>query len=170
MQQQAEAASRPYVTIAPFTLPGHVSLFLRISNSGKTAAQRLRLTIDRPFYRSGREEDAYNLARFAAFTEEISSFSPGSDLIFNLGPGFKIFGDTANGKTMPVTFTITATYAFVGKVVTETTTVDLRPFLGMHLSYDPVVEHLNDIRESVKRSSDALNEISITLKHRAPEV
>jgi hypothetical protein len=150
MEQQTEALSRPYVTVAPFTLPKNVVLFLRISNTGRTAAERLRLKLDRPFYKFGRTEESENIAGFAAFTQEIASFAPGAELIFSLAQGFKTFGETADENRMPVTFKVTATYTFAGKTVTEVTHVDLKPFLGMHLSYDAVVDELSEIKDALK--------------------
>jgi len=41
VEQQTEALSRPYVTVAPLLLAGNAIMFLRITNSGKTAAERL---------------------------------------------------------------------------------------------------------------------------------
>lgn len=37
MQEQAEQANRPYVVVAPFLKPHSIVIYLRITNSGKTA-------------------------------------------------------------------------------------------------------------------------------------
>ncbi len=50
MREQSEALTRPYVTVAAVAQPGSPALYLRISNTGKTAAEQLRLELDRDFY------------------------------------------------------------------------------------------------------------------------
>lgn len=44
MREQSEAMLRPYVTISPFVRPHTTVLYLRIENSGKTAAEGLHLS------------------------------------------------------------------------------------------------------------------------------
>lgn len=153
MEQQTEALSRPYVTIAPLTLPKNILLFLRVVNTGKTAAERLRLELDRPFRRFGRVEEAENLATYSAFTAEIASFAPGAELIFALAQGFVLFGESADESKTPLLFKVTATYGFGGRRVTEITDVDLRPYRGMHIAYDPVVDELSEIKEVLKKKA-----------------
>ena len=46
MHEQAEAVTRPYVSVAPVLEPDNPIFYLRISNTGKTAANKLKLTID----------------------------------------------------------------------------------------------------------------------------
>lgn len=151
MQQQTEALSRPYVTVAPLTVPSNEFLFLRIANTGKTAAECVRLELDRPFYRHGDAEETMNLAAFSAFTQEIASFAPGAELIFLLATGSTIFAKEADEAKTPQVFKVTATYAFAGRAVTEVTEVDLRPYRRMHLAYDPIVSELSEIKDVLKK-------------------
>ena len=153
MQQQTEALSRPYVTVAPLTVPGSHVLFLRIANTGKTAAERVRLELDRPFYRDGEAEEAKNLAVFSAFTQEIASFAPGAELIFWLALSSVVFADGADEARTPLVFKVTATYGYSERTVTEVTEVDLRPYGKMHVSYDPIVEQLSGIKDVLKKKS-----------------
>jgi hypothetical protein len=153
METQTEALSRPYVTVAPLTLPKNVILFLKVVNAGKTAAEHLTLRLDRPFYRFGRSEEAENLATYSAFTQEIGSFAPGAELIFALAQGFVVFGEHADESKTPPVFKVTAAYRFGAKTVTEVTEVDLRPYRGMHIAYDPVVDELSEIKDVLKKKS-----------------
>jgi hypothetical protein len=153
MQQQTEALSRPYITVAPLTLPKNIILFLRVANTGKMAAERLRLQLDRPFHRFGRVEEVENLATYSAFTQEIASFAPGAELIFALAQSFVVFGENADESKTPLTFKVTATYGFGRRTVTEITEVDLRPYRGMHIAYDPVVDELSEIKDVLKKKA-----------------
>jgi len=165
VRQQTEAMSRPYVTVSPFVLPKNAILFLRVSNIGKTAAEHLRLKLERPFYRFGKAEESENLASFAAFQNEIPSFAPGVELRFSLAMAPILFGDKADEVKTPKVFRITATYSFAGTTVTEPTDVDLRPFAGTHMAFDPVVDELSEIKDALKKPvGDGLRGIADALK------
>ena len=56
LQQQAEAVTRPYLTINVFSEPNSVTFYLRIANTGKTGASNVRLTLDRDFYQFGQKD------------------------------------------------------------------------------------------------------------------
>jgi hypothetical protein len=151
MQQQTEALTRPYVTVAPLTLPKNPTLFLRVANTGRTAAERVNLDLDRPFYRRGEQDEKRNLATYSAFTNEISSLAPGAELIFVLAEDFVVFADDADQAKTPEVFRVTATYGFSGRTVREVTNVDLRPYRGMHQAYDSVVNELSEIKDVLKK-------------------
>ncbi len=153
MERQTEALSRPYITVAPFVLPKNPILFLRITNTGKTAAERVRLELDRPFHRFGRPEQTENLATFSVFSEEIASVPPSAEFIFALQMAPALFGNDIDQSKTPLTFKVTASYGFAGKVLTEVTNVDLRPFRGMHMAYDPVVNELSEIKDILKKTT-----------------
>jgi hypothetical protein len=42
-----------------------------------------------------------------------------------------------------------ATYTFQAHRVVESTTVDLCPYRGMHMAFDPIVSELEGIREAI---------------------
>lgn len=76
--EQAEAITRPYVSVAPFLEPDNPIFYLRISNTGKTSANKLKLTIDKSFHKFGEKSAERDLASFAAFIQGIKFFQPGA--------------------------------------------------------------------------------------------
>ncbi len=58
--------------------PDNPIFYLRISNVGKTAANDLKLSLDKPFYPFGEKKEDNNLAECFAFKNVITSFPPGS--------------------------------------------------------------------------------------------
>lgn len=153
MNAQTEALSRPYLSVAPFTLPQNAIVFLRISNTGRTAAANVRLELDRPYYRFGKAEESENLRTLSAFSAPIASVGPGAEFIFSLAMAPALYGSNNDEARTPLTFRVTASYRFFGKAVTEVTDVDLRPFRGMHMSYDPIVHELSGIKDALKARS-----------------
>jgi hypothetical protein len=151
MQAEREAVTRPYVSIAPLLLPRSSVLSLRIKNTGKTAATDLRLEIDRPFFRHGRQEPTQNLATFAAFREPIETFAPGNQLVFALGSAVALYGEAAKPELTPLVFHVRASYSFAGKRVEEHTIVDLRPYLGSDVIHDATVDALHAIKDVLKQ-------------------
>lgn len=156
MERQTEELSRPTITIAPMALPRHFILFLRISNAGRTAARGLRLELDRPFQRLGKPEPDENMASLSAFNTPIASFAPGSELIFSLATGPQLFGEGYREDLTPLVFRIKASYSFGTKTVSESTEVDLRPFRGMHMSFDPHLEELHNVTAALKEIKNAI--------------
>ena len=150
MRQQTDALSRPYVVVSPFVDSKYALLCLRVLNTGKTAAEHLRLTIDRPFYRFGSTAESENLASFAAFQNEIPSFAPGAELCFALAVGRTLLGDKADDDRTPKAFRITATYSFAGRTVTEPTEIDFRPFAGTD-GMDPIVAQFRQFKDVFRR-------------------
>lgn len=110
MHEQAEAMTRPYIAVATFLEVDNPIFYLRITNTGKTAAVNLKLGMDKPFER---------LANKPAFNEIIQSFPPGAELVFMLAQSFVIFAENADRNKMPTCFTVTAEYSFGGKCVTD---------------------------------------------------
>jgi hypothetical protein len=151
MQQQTEALTRPYITISPMILPHNHLILLRIANTGKTAASRVRLQLDRPFYRFGEHDEAHNIATFSAFTNEIATISPGTEFIFALAQGPVVLDEKADRNRLPLTFNVSSTYTFPSRTITEVTEVDLRPFRGMHMAHDAVVNQLSEIKDVLEK-------------------
>lgn len=153
MRAQSEAMLRPYITIAPFIRPHTTLLYLRITNTGKTGASNLRLTIDRDFFQYGSaNEPKSNLKNMSAFSNSIDSLPPGAELIFGLGVGSSLFGESANPNVSPIQFNITAAYEFGAQKVEEISRIDLRPYVGTEGEVDPVVEELERIRKVLDKS------------------
>lgn len=148
VREQSEAMLRPYITAAPFIRPHTPFLYLRVVNTGRIGAQNLHLTLDRDFFQFGEKDRAdKNLRAMSAFSTSIDSFPPESELIFALGPGWVLFGESAQPDVSPTQFNVTATYEFLGKRVEEMNRIDLRPYLGSVGELDPVVEELERIRK-----------------------
>src|SRR5688572_86022 len=92
MREQTVASTRPYVVVAPVLELDNPIFYLRISNSGRTAAKNLRLTLDKSFFKFGEKSSDHDLANFTAFKQPIDSFPPGAEITFSLAQGFKVFG------------------------------------------------------------------------------
>jgi len=148
IRDQSEAMLRPYIIAAPFIRPHTPFLYLRVKNTGRMGAQNLRLTLDRDFFQFGEKDDAdKNLRTRSGFSTPIDNFPPGAELIFALGPGWVLFGESARPDVSPTQFNVTATYEFLGKRIEEVNRVDLRPYVGTEGEHDPVVEELERIRK-----------------------
>lgn len=151
MQSQNEALRRPYIVISPALFPNNIIFFLRIRNTGSTAAENLRLSIDKNFYEFGRVEDKYNLKSFRAFNDSIDSFVPGAEMTFYLAQGFVIFGKNSNPDATPSVFTVTAEYSFGKKTVVENTVIDLRSYANSTPPQDSISYELKKIREILEK-------------------
>jgi hypothetical protein len=148
VRDQSEAMLRPYITTAPFIRPHTPFLYLRVKNTGRIGAKNLRLTLDRDFFQFGEKDRAdMNLRTMSAFSTPIDSFPPGAELIFALGQGWVLFGESTQPDASPTQFNVTATYEFLGKRVEEANQIDLRPYIGTEGERDPVVEELERIRK-----------------------
>lgn len=153
IKQQSEDTLRPYITITPFIRPQALCLYLRISNTGRTGAQNLQLTIDRDFFQWGKSDQAaLNLRNHNTFSIPIDNFPPSAELLFALAQGFVLFNKSANPNITPLQFNITATYEFFGKTVKETNRIDLRPYFRTEGEYDPLVEELEKIRKVLEKN------------------
>lgn len=152
MREQSEAMLRPYVTISPYVRPHTTVLYLRIENTGRSAAENLRLSIDKDFFQFGEaKQPDHNLRTKSAFVEPIQSLPPSGKLVFTLAQGFIIFAPEADPNHVPQQFTITATYRFGEKEFTEANRIDLRPYIGSEGELDPVVEELEKLRKVAEK-------------------
>lgn len=150
MQAQAEAVTRPYLTINVFSEPNSVVFYLRIANTGKSGASNVRLKLDRDFYQYG-QKNRPSLREATAFQQPIEQLPPGAEIVFGLAQGFVVLGNEADASVTPPVFSIDATYAYGDKTVSETTTIDLRPYKE---SMDPpsaVADELKRIREQLEK-------------------
>jgi len=150
MSKQNEALIRPYITITPLVNPRHPIIYLKIINTGKTAAVDVKLEIDRPFYQFGEGREEKNIATFSAFQKPIDCFPPGMSLCFDLAQGFVIFGKDANPNITPVKFSIKAIYSYGERTVEEVTNVDLQPYLNSRSEPEPKIEELEKIRKAIE--------------------
>ncbi len=151
MRAEREAASRPYITIAAFTTPGSVCINLRVENTGRTAAHKVRLTVDRPFQTFADPHPEFNLQSFPAFSEVIESFGAGMRLPFALATGGQLFGKSPGAEALvPKLFYVSAAYSWDGGSAQETSAVDLRPFGRTNLEPDSIVDQLEKLRNAIE--------------------
>jgi hypothetical protein len=148
MQEQSAALTRPYVAISAEADRGSIVFLLKISNRGKTAAERVSLAMDRSFYQFGDPDK--NIQSMNAFVGVMATMPPGFELTFHLGTSIQIYGGGTRG-VMPQAFNITATYSSSdGRHFVETTIVDLRALYQTAVIEDRVAEQLKQIAESIK--------------------
>lgn len=151
MHEQAEAMTRPYVAVTALLEVDNPIFYLRIANTGKTAATDLNLSLDKPFSR---------LTEKSAFNDMIKSFPPGAEIVFLLAQSFVIFADNADSNVTPSCFTVTAEYSFGGKRVVEANIIDLKPYLGASIPQDAYVRKLNAINESIQMVAKKIEKAS----------
>jgi hypothetical protein len=159
MNKQSDALTRPYIDIRSFIIPDNITIFLEIKNSGKTAANNLRLELDRDFYQWGEKKDDSNLANLTAFKQVIQCFPPNTVLTFYLGHGPSLFGERSDPTTTPRVFSIRASYSYADKVVQETTTIDLNKYLNTALPPDATVSELKKIREEIGKLDNTIQKL-----------
>ena len=92
MREQQDSLYRPYISISPVVYSDNPIFHLKIQNAGHTAAQKLKLSIDRDFYQFGEQRDNRNFRNMTAFSSVIDSFVPGAQMFFYLAQGFVVFG------------------------------------------------------------------------------
>ncbi len=152
-REQSEAIYRPYISISTFLVPKSSNLYLRIGNTGKTAAIKLRLEFDRNFYKYGKSEERHNLAGLSAFQDVIDCFPPNAELIFALAQHFVIFGSNSDPNVTPPNFSIKASYSYSQRIVTEVTSIDLKPYLYSQPEPDPLLDRLEAIEKAIQKIS-----------------
>ena len=143
------ALTRPYIVVAPM-VGAHAVYKLVVRNTGRTAAENLKLGIDKPFFEYGRE--GRNLAEAHLFSRGISSLAPGAEIHYLLAHGSQLF----NGKSdpaedgMPLQFIVTATYGFAGRTVEEQIAVDLEQYRGTVLPATETEKELEKLRKAAE--------------------
>jgi hypothetical protein len=150
MREQALALSRPYVVVVPFLELDNPIFYMRVTNTGKTAATNLRLTIDRSFQQFGNPGKEHDLSTLVAFNQIIDSLPPSAEIIFPLAQGAKIFSEVGHKPMLPTTFSITAEYDCIAQRVTEINQIDLRPYLKASIPQDAYARKLEGIRKSLE--------------------
>lgn len=159
MRDQQNSAMRPYISAFVHIRTGTQLFYLSIKNVGKTAALNLTLSLDKDFYQLGEKRDERNIANSAAFTNPIDSFPPDGQLLFLLGSGPSLFGGAHNEEISPLVFHVKATYMAGSQSVTETSIIDLRPYINTDVPHDPIVEELERLRESIDKTVRAVENL-----------
>ena len=156
MAEQAEALTRPYISVSVFKQQESVIFSLRIANTGKMSAKNLKLNLDREFYKYGRDSIDNKFSNFVAFNEVIECFSPGAELIFDLAQSAIIFGEGSNSEKTPAQFNIKAEYSYGNKTVIEQNKIDLRPYFLTNTQRSPLPKELNQIRDAIEKAGSKI--------------
>ena len=151
MREQMADQNRPFVAVTVQVRMGTPVIQLLIRNVGRSPAQNLRLRLDRDFFQFGEKSESRNLAKQSAFSQQIDCLPPMSELLFDLGMGFKIFEGGADPTICPHTFEVSAEYEYGKNKYSEKTHVDLRPYIGTSVPKHPVVEELERVRQSIDK-------------------
>jgi len=156
MKDQQNAAMRPYIQVSVNVRPGTQLLYLSIKNVGKTAAYDLALTLDKDFYPPGKKGEESNLAENTAFSQILDCLPPDGQLLFLLGNG-NVLSNRQNSEALsPLQFQVTAEYFADTELISETSSVDLRPHLNMAVLPEPIVEELEKLRQVFMKLSKSL--------------
>lgn len=156
MRDQQNAAMRPYILVSTNLRMGTQLLYLSIKNVGKTAALNLKLSLDKSFYQLGEKREERNIANSAAFSRTIDSLPPDGQLLFLLGNGPTLYSGSNIEELSPLVFQVTASYTSGSETISETSTVDLRPYINTDVPHDPIVEELGRLREEFVKLSKKL--------------
>lgn len=158
MREQMADQNRPFVAVTVQMRMGTPVIQLLVRNVGRSPAQNLRLRLDRDFFQFGEKGEGRNLAKQSAFSQPIDCLPPMSELLFDLGMGFKIFGGEADQAICPHTFKVSADYEYGKNKYSEKTHVDLRPYMGASVPHHPVVEELERVRKSIDNLSGVVKQ------------
>lgn len=156
MHQQVDSLTRPYICVSLFLEPDNPIFYLKISNNGKTNAEKLKLTIDKSFHQFGNESIDRDISTYTVFNKIIESFHPGEEIVISLAQSFKIFDKNADKGLLPRSFTITAEYSYCKKEVKENSIIDLEPYSMTNEPQDPNIRKLAKINESINKIADIL--------------
>jgi hypothetical protein len=163
-ERQMEAQSRPYIEVSPLVREGSSMFQLRISNSGKSSANNLRLTIAPDFYRLHNKSENNHLQRLYPFSENIDSFGPALELVIDLGVSYQFFQGPENDAVSPPRFTVHASYSSESNRYDETTVVDLNIFRGSSAAAVGSVQELKEMNKEIGRLTAALKGVADRLK------
>lgn len=149
MKAQADAISRPYVSISLVKQSNNPFIFLRVENTGETTARDMTLNLGPEFEKVQHLQGPKELKASYLFIKTLASFPPRSPVFFLLGLGASFMADD---KTRPQqTFSIIAKYSFSGQTVNETTWLDVNQYNSTSLETDPVVDVLNKIKDELAK-------------------
>lgn len=149
-QEQFEATMRPVISVN-LEIRENVVFCLKITNSGRSTAERLKLTLDSDFVPFAAVSGT-NLRDMIAFSKEIPTLAPGEGLRFNLTQGFNV-DTTIDGKNLtPSAFSVRARYDGLGRRYDEVRVVDFMPYMGTHNPLS-AAEALRRLDETIKTLS-----------------
>lgn len=139
MRDQTETLLRPYVSVEVTPRPGTTLMNFVVKNTGKSAAQGLRMSIDRPV-RPRLTAGPKNLQELALFRDEAPTvLAAGAEIHYILGVGHDLLAGDPDGR-LPDRFTVSAQYSFGEKGYVEQHIVDTTPLLHSSVQHDQVAD------------------------------
>lgn len=158
MRAQMEDFNRPLITASIFTEPDNPIFYLLIANRGRSTATKLRLHLTKSFQQFGESGESRDVSKFPAFRNEITSFPPGSELIFGLAQGSVVFESGAEKEGLPWEFSVVADYLYGDKAITEEYHIDLQGYRSAAIPQDAIVRKLKDINRTLKEIAKQKND------------
>ncbi|WP_440531807.1 hypothetical protein [Variovorax sp. YR566] len=155
-KEQMFAARRPYLDIAATPGTEQPILTLIIRNTGSSAAQRVRLTMDRDFLFNG-EAGGRNIRELPVFTGQTDSIAPHVEIKLLLGVGWSVF---ENPERSPPRFSVTARYTFEGQEFTETSLIDLESFKGHSVAESPQLAALKKMTVAAEAIAKRIGQLA----------
>ena len=143
LMNQAWETNRGYVAVR-LTFHQQMLLTLEVANQGKSAARRLKLSLDRDIYEAFDSKEK-KLNDMPLFSDTIETMPAGDRYFLYLWPGTVKLG----GEKFPREFKVTAAYETLGRRIVEETT--LHPVLLYQ--FVPMT-----VEESLERAVKALQE------------
>lgn len=158
IREQYRDSLRP-VVYATLQVRSQVVMRLAITNSGRSPAYRLRVTIDKDFiqFAHGR-----NIREFNIFNREIPVLAAGGAIVIDLAQGFNLDREQDGKVLTPLEFNIALSYSSNdNKLFEETVPIDLSPYMQTHTPLSSS-ESLALIEKHLKKIADHTNEGAVT--------
>ena len=151
MREQTEALLRPYVSVEVSARPGTTLMQLIVRNSGRSAADGLLMSIDRPLHQQleSRKKNLQDLPLFAGKVP--MALAAGAELQHLIGIGHKLFNETGV-HGMPESFVVSAHYSFGGRTYDEKHSIDVRPLIHTSVMHDPIATAITDSTEKLVKT------------------
>lgn len=151
MREQTEALLRPYVSVEVSARPGTTLMQLVVRNTGRSAAEGLLMSIDRPLHQQ-LDSRKKNLQDLPLFGGKIPmALAGGAELQHLIGSGHKLFNETGV-HGMPESFVVSARYSFGGRTYDEKHSIDVRPLIHTSVMHDPVATAIIDSTEKLVKT------------------
>lgn len=149
MKEQADAITRPYVSISLVKRHNNPHIFLRIENTGQTTARDMTLNFGPEIGGVKEIEEIKKILGSYLFTKTLASFPPHSPVFFLLGFGASLSCDNKNASKTPLS--IIAKYSSGHQTFTETSWLDVNQYDGSALDTNPIVSALGHIKEEIAK-------------------
>jgi hypothetical protein len=147
IREQYRDSLRP-VVFPSLQVRDQVVLTLVITNSGRSPAYRVRISIDCDFFQFA--EPSRNIRDFPVFNEEIPVFAPAAELPIDLAQGFNLNKEHEGRNITPSKFNVTVAYASHDQEFEETVPIDIGPYFETHHPKS-IGEWLGEIEKHIKK-------------------